>query len=154
MNKLILQCGFLFAVLLSPGAYAGDIRVENAWARATAPGQDTAMVDFTITSAHSAKLVGFSSKVCKIAEMHSMTQDGGMMKMREVQSIDLPANHSVSLQESGYHLMLVGLYSPLKAGESVPLTLDVSEDGHDLKVKVMAEVKPLNAIMKKPMQGM
>lgn len=153
MNKLILQCGFLFAVLLSPGAYAGDIRVENAWARATAPGQDTAMVDLVITSAHPAKLIGFSSKACKTAEMHSMTQDNGMMKMREVQEIDLPAG-SVSLQESGYHLMLVGLYSPLKAGESVPLTLDVREDGHDLKVKVMAEVKPLTAIMKKPMQGM
>ncbi len=154
MYKLILQCGFLFALLLSSGAQAGDIRVEDAWARATAPGQDTAMVDFTITSTHPAKLVGFSSKVCKIAEMHSMMQDGGMMKMREVQSIDLPENQRVSLQASGYHLMLVGLYSPLKAGDSVPLTLDVREAGHDLKVKVMAEVKPLAAIMSKPMPGM
>ena len=151
MNKL--RCGFLSAMLLSCSAYAGDIEVGNAWARATAPGQDTAMVDLVITSAHHAKLVGFSSKACRTAEMHSMTQGDGMMKMREVQEIDLPAGR-VSLQESGYHLMLVGLYSPLKAGESVPLTLDVREDGHDLKVKVMAEVKPLTAIMKKPMQGM
>ena len=151
MNKL--RCGFLFAMLLSCSAYAGDIQVRNAWARATAPGQDTAMVDLVITSAHRAKLVGFSSKACKTAEMHSMTHEDGMMKMREVQAIDLPAGR-MSLQESGYHLMLVGLYSPLKAGESVPLTLDVREDGHDLKVKVMAEVKPLTSVMKKPMQGM
>ncbi len=140
-------------MLLSCSAYAGDIQVRNAWARATAPGQDTAMVDLVITSAHRAKLVGFSSKACKTAEMHSMTHEDGMMKMREVQAIDLPAGR-MSFQESGYHLMLVGLYSPLKAGERVPLTLDVREDGHDLKVKVMAEVKPLTSVMKKPMQGM
>ena len=112
------------------------------------------MVDFIITSAHRAKLVGFSSRVCEIAEMHSMTQEGGMMKMREVQAIDLPENQSVSLQASGYHLMLVGLHAPLKEGERVPLTLDVREEGHDLKVTVMAKVKPLNAVMNKPMPGM
>lgn len=153
MNKFIrLSAGT--ALLFSLGAHAGDIRVENAWARATAPGQDTAMVDFIITSAHRAKLVGFSSRVCEIAEMHSMTQEGGMMKMREVQAIDLPANQSVSLQASGYHLMLVGLHAPLKEGERVPLTLDVREEGHDLKVKVMAKVRPLAAVMNKPMTGM
>ncbi len=152
MNTYIRLCA-VSAMLLSLGAHAADIRVEHAWARATAPGQDTAMVDLTITSAHRATLVGFSSKVCESAEMHSMTQKDGMMKMREVDSIDLPRG-SMSLEKSGYHLMLVGLHSQLKEGERVPLTLDVREDGRDIRVKVIAEVRPLTAVMDKSMPGM
>lgn len=144
MTKLIKLCGLLGAMLLSASVYAADIQVEGAWARATAPGQDTAMVDLVITSAKEASLVGFSCPACKTAEMHSMTHDNGMMKMREVKSIELPAGRRVSLSESGYHLMLIGLKAPLKAGDSVPLTLNIKlADKTMVKVEVKAEVKPL-----------
>jgi periplasmic copper chaperone A len=143
MTKLIKLCGLLGAMLLSLSVYAGDIQVEGAWARATAQGQDTAMVDLAITSAKDARLTGFSSTACKTAKMHSMTHDNGMMKMREVQSIELPAGRRVTLNESGYHLMLSGLNAPLKAGDSVPLTLNIKVGGKDVKVEVVAEVKPL-----------
>lgn len=141
--KLLKLCSFLGAMLLSASVYAGDIQVDGAWARATAPGQDAAMVDLTITSAKAASLVGFSSPVSKTAEMHSMTHDDGMMKMREVKAIDLPAGKHVALGESGYHLMLTGLTAPLKAGESVPLTLNVRTGNAIVKMDVKAEVKPL-----------
>jgi len=140
MKKLCLLLG---AMLLSSGVYAGDIQVEGAWSRATAQGQDTAMVDLAITSAKDARLVGFSSPACKTAQMHSMTHDSGMMKMREVQSIELPAGRRVVLNERGYHLMLIGLPSPLKAGDSLPLMLNIKVGGKDVKVDVVAEVKPL-----------
>ena len=144
---------FFSMLFLTGAAHAADISVSQAWARATAPGQDTAMVDLVITSAHRSRLLGFSSPVCKTGEMHSMKQDGGMMRMREVDSIDLPRG-SMSLEKSGYHLMLVGLKEPLKAGESVPLTLDVQEGGREVRVKAVAEVSPLTGAMMKPMQGM
>ena len=144
MNKFIV---LLLAMLYSAGALAADLQVENAWARATAPGQETAMVDLTITSAKDAQLVGFSSTVCKSAQMHSMAHEDGMMKMREVQTIKLPAGRSVSLKESGYHLMLIGLQAPLKAGDSVPLTLSVKVAGKVEKVEAVARVQPMIAPM-------
>lgn len=144
MNIQIKLGALLGAILLSANVYAGDIQVEGAWARATAPGQDSAMVDLSITSAKEAKLVGFSSPACKTAQMHSMTHDNGMMKMREVQSIELQAGKHVALGESGYHLMLIGLKAPLKAGDSVPLTLNIKlADKTTVKVEVKAEVRPL-----------
>ena len=147
MTYLFRFVCLLASMLLSASVFAGDIQIENAWARATAPGQDTAGVDLTITSKLAATLVGASSTVCKTIELHSMTMthDSGMMKMREVPAIALPAGKRVNLGESGYHLMLIGLKSPLKPGDSVPLTLDIKVPDHTVNVDVMAEVKPLTA---------
>mgnify|MGYP001613472854 FL=1 len=50
MNKLFRFGGLLAALLLSAGVYAGDIQIEGAWVRATAPGQEEASLDFSITS--------------------------------------------------------------------------------------------------------
>lgn len=145
MSNLFRIGGLLAAMLLSASVFASDIKVEKAWARATAPGQDTAGVDLTITSKQDATLVGASSTVCKTIELHSMTMthDSGMMKMREVETIELPAGKPVNLGKSGYHLMLTGLNAPLKAGENVPLTLDIKVSDRTLKVETKAEVRPL-----------
>lgn len=147
MSNLFRIGGLLAAMLLSASVFASDIKVEKAWARATAPGQDTAGVDLTITSKQDATLVGASSTVCKTIELHSMTMthDSGMMKMREVPAIKLPAGKLVNLGKSGYHLMLTGLKAPLKAGESVPLTLDIKVADLTVKVEAKAEVRPLTA---------
>jgi copper(I)-binding protein len=75
-----------------------------------------------------------------------MTHENGMMKMRQVDAIELPAGQAVNLGASGYHLMLMGLKQPLQAGEHDTLTLKVrTADGQERKVAVNAEVKPLNA---------
>jgi copper(I)-binding protein len=134
------------ALLMSANVYAGDIQVENAWARATAPGQDAASVDMTITSKHAATLVGVSSRVAKTGQLHSMAMEGGMMRMREVEGIVLPAGKAVSLGESGYHLMLSGLKAPLKEGETVPLMLSIRVGKKRVvQVKAGAEVSSLTA---------
>jgi len=118
--------------------------VEGAWARATVPGQDSGMADLTITSKQAASLVGVSSPAAGSVQLHSMTHEGGMMKMREVSSIELPAGKPVVLGQSGYHLMLIGLKAPLKAGDSVPLTLNVKVVNKGVvKIEARAEVKPL-----------
>lgn len=144
MTKYYRWGCLLAGVLLSAAVQAGDLKIEAAWSRATTPGQDTAMVDFFITSKQAATLVGFASPASKTVELHSMTHDGGMMKMRQVNSLELPAGKRVGLGESGYHLMLVGLKAPLKAGDSVPLTLSVKVASKAVvKVEAKAEVKPL-----------
>lgn len=146
MHKPFWFGGLLAAMLLSVNVYAGDIQVEAAWSRATAPGQDAASLDLTITSKQPAILLGVSSTASRTVEMHSMTHGDGMMKMREVKAIELPAGKRVSLGESGYHLMLVGLKAPLKAGENIPLKLTIKvANKRTVKVEAKAEVKPLTA---------
>jgi len=68
-----------------------------------------------------------------------------VMKMREVKVIELPAGKRVDLGTSGYHLMLVGLKAPLKAGKDIPLTLNIKVANRTVKVKTKAEVRPLTA---------
>lgn len=144
MTKFYRCTGLLAGLLLSASVQAGDVQIEGAWSRATAPGQDTAMVDLSITSKQAATLAGFSSTASKTVELHSMTHDNGVMKMREVKSLELPAGKRVNLGESGYHLMLIGLKAPLKAGDSVPLALNIKAPNKAMvKVETKAEVKPL-----------
>ncbi len=150
MTKLYQLGGLLAGMLLSASIYAADIQVEGAWARATAPGQEAGMADVTITSKQAATLVGFSTPACKTPELHTMVHEGGVMKMRQVKSIELPAGKRVSLIEGGYHLMLIGLTAPLKAGETVPLTLDIKVGNKTTKVQTKAEVKPLTEIKPAP----
>jgi hypothetical protein len=145
MMRNLNRFGWLVtALLLSAGVHAADIQVEGAWARATAPGQDSGMVDLRITSKQAASLVGVSSPAAGSVALHSMTHEGGMMKMREVKSLELPAGKSVDLGQGGYHLMLNGLKAPLKAGDSVPLTLNIKVANKTMvKIEAKAEVRPL-----------
>lgn len=146
--------GLLAAMLLSTNIYAGDIQIEGAWTRATAPGQEAAGVDMTITSKQAAMLVGVTSPVASAAELHSMTSEKGMMRMREVKSIALPAGKRLNLRESGYHLMLNGLKAPLKEGEAVPLTLSIKVGKHGVvKIEALAEVRSLHATSAATQEG-
>ncbi len=134
------------ALLGATQVYAGEVAVSAAWARATAPGQGSAAVYLRITSQQQASIVAVSSPAADSAEMHSMTHDNGMMKMRALKTLPLPARQEVVLGSSGNHIMLTGLKRPLQAGNSVPLTLTVQfADQRREKVAVKAEVKPLTA---------
>lgn len=131
----------LAAALISLPALAGEVAVSTAWSRATAPGQDTGMVQAVITSKQAAQLVGAVSDASEAVEFHSMVHEGGMMKMRQVEAIDLPAGKSFDLGAEGYHLMLVGLKKPLVAGNQVELTLTLRfADGREEKVRTRAEI--------------
>ncbi|MDD2684922.1 MAG: copper chaperone PCu(A)C [Gallionella sp.] len=143
MKKVTQILGTAALMFAFTCAQADDVTVQNAWSRATAPGQNAAMADMTITSQQSAVLSGFACKVCAVAELHSMTHENGVMKMREVKSIELPAGKAVNLAEGGYHLMLLGLKKPLQAGENVPLTLNITTGKKTRKIDVQVEIRPL-----------
>lgn len=151
MKRLI---GFCAGVLFSLSAMAQDVTVSGAWARATAPGQDSASVSLNISSKRDARIVAVSTTVADTAELHTMKHENGMMVMRAVDSMALPAGKRVSLGR-GDHIMLVGLKHQLKAGERVPLTLTVEFAGkHRESVAVEAEVRPLTASGAMPMHDM
>ena len=144
MNKF-LWAG-LAACLFVSQAIAGEVTVSEAWARATAPGQDSAAVSLHITSNKDASIVAVSSAASASAEIHSMVHENGMMKMRALDALPLKAKQEVALGDDGNHLMLIGLKKPLVAGDSVALTVTVQfADKRKETVEVKAEVKPLTA---------
>jgi len=144
MHKLYKLGVLLVAMLINASVYAGDIQVEDAWSRATVPGQEAASADMTITSKQNAMLIGVSTPVSRAVEMHRMTSENSMMKMREVKTIELPAGKRVELGASGYHLMLVGLKAPLKEGDTIPLTLSIKSGKLGVaKVQAKAKVRSL-----------
>ena len=117
-----------------------DLRIEHPYARPTPPGARSGAAYFTIRNLGNAgdRLVGVASPVSKSAQVHSMTMDGNVMRMRALPSLDIPPNASVTLGPGSYHVMLVGLSHPLAAGDKVPLTLTFEKAG---KVDVSADVE-------------
>ena len=132
------------ALLAATSAAAGGVTVNESWARATAPGQDSGAVYLRIISQQDARIVAVVSPVADHASIHSMTHDKGVMKMRELETMLLPAGQEVAFASGGNHIMLSGLKKPLVAGDSVPLTLTIQfTDKNQQKVKVNATVVPL-----------
>lgn len=145
MRQIIV---LLIGALLTISAMAADtgVTVSDAWGRATAPGQDSGSIQLSVTSNKAAKLVAITSPLAGAVEIHSMTHENGKMKMRAVESIVLPAGKVVDLGKSGNHVMLLNLKQPLKAGNSVPLSLTVEfADKHKATVDAKAEIKPQGA---------
>ncbi len=141
--KRILCAGLLAMLAATPG-YADEVKVSNAWTRATAPGQDTASIQLTITSRKDATLVGVASGSAQSGEIHTMVMEGDVMKMRAIESLPLPAKTPVTLGADGNHLMLIGLRQPLKAGRKLPFALTVKfPDGRETVLKLLAVIKPL-----------
>lgn len=131
----------LVALAWSAFAAAGEVRVEDAWARATLPGQQVAGVYMTLTSEAEARLVGVESEAARSAEIHEMRHEDGVMKMRRVESLDLPAGLPVKLAPGGFHIMLMNIVRPLQAGQAVSLVLEVEEAGKRRSIPVQAPVR-------------
>ncbi len=138
--------GWMIAVaasLAAHAAWAANISVTDAWARATMPGQPVSGAYMRIQADADARLVGVSSSVVPRVEVHEMSMDGGVMRMREVKTIDLPKGKTVSLQPGGFHLMLMNLKKPIAAGDVIPLTLTVESGGKRQTVEVKAEARAM-----------
>ena len=152
----------------APAASAGSIQIVDAWARAAssmsgAMGQaqptGAAMGDMKptgaamgetggangamyMTSRNSGgaadKLIKAQSDVAKSVELHTVVNDGGVMKMRPVEAIEVPAGGETALKPGGFHVMLIGLTRDLKPGDKVAFKLQFANAG---TVDVQAEVR-------------
>jgi copper(I)-binding protein len=110
--------------LLAQTALAQTVLVQNAWARATVPGQMATGVFMSLSSPAGARLKSVSTPVAGIAEVHEMRMDGDVMKMAALKDgLELPAGKTVELKPGSYHLMLMDLKTALKKDSSIPLTL-------------------------------
>ncbi len=138
MKKLLTL--FTTGLLFSGAAMAADIAVESPYARATAPGQPNSAVFMQIRNQGEAtSLVAASSNAAKVVELHTHTNDQGVMRMRQIDAIDLPASSQVELAPGGLHIMLIGLEAPLQVGSQIELTLDFA-DGSSEQLAVPVEM--------------
>ncbi len=132
--RTLLGCG-LFLGALAPAwaeTAAEAVGVEAPYVRAVPPGQRNSAAFMRLNNgadqAHA--LVGARSPVAEAVELHTHSMRDGMMSMRPVERVDLPARERVSLQPGGLHVMLIGLRKQLELGQEVSLTL-VFEDGSE-----------------------
>ena len=140
MRKMVTVTISLIAALLASVAQA-QVTVQDAWMRATPPGAKIAAGYLTIHNAGAAdRLVGASSPTAERVETHVTMRQGDIMRMREVQGYDVPANGTLELKPTGAHLMFVNIKGPLKEGTSVPATLRFQHAG---EIKVEFPVRPL-----------
>lgn len=102
---------------------SANVEVKDAWVRSTVPGQKGTGAFMKITAKDGAKLVGVSSPVAGVGEVHEMKMEGDVMKMRALPSLDLPAGKAVELKPGSFHVMLMDLKQPLVKDSKVPLTL-------------------------------
>ena len=122
--KAVLALG-----LCAMGWAQAQTTAQGAWARGTVAAQKATGVFVQLRSPDAAKLVAGSTPAAGRVEIHEMNMDGGVMKMREVPALELPAGQTVELKPGGYHLMLMDLKQPLKDGETLALTLQIERAG-------------------------
>jgi len=130
------------AALLSSSLALADVSVKDAWVRGTVTGQMATGAFMELKSSDTAALLSVSSPVAATVEVHEMSMDKGVMKMRAVPKLDLPAGKAVALKPGSYHIMLMDLKQPLKKGDSVPLSFKI--EGKDKKLstlEIKAEVR-------------
>ena len=144
--KALVAAAFLASAASLP-AWAANVSVTEAWARATMPGQKVSGAYMQIQSDVDARLVGASSPAVPRVEVHEMKMDGDVMRMREVQSVDLPKGKTVSLEPGGFHIMLMNLPKPIAAGDVIPLTLVVESGGKRQTVEVKAQARAIGGAM-------
>ncbi|MCK9283091.1 MAG: copper chaperone PCu(A)C [Rhodocyclaceae bacterium] len=108
-------------------AFAAEVEVTAPWVRGTVTGQNATAAYMTLTSKRDFTLIGATTPAAGAAHVHSMKIEGGVMKMRAVDGVDLPAGKAVSFAPGGYHIMLTELKKPLAAGDSVALTLRLQD---------------------------
>ena len=146
MTKRSAQFTFSLAVLLATAAQA-QTTVAEPWIRGTVAQQKATGMFAQITSAKGGKLVSASSPAAGVVEIHEMSMEGNVMKMRALPNgLDLPAGKAVALKPGGYHVMLMDLKQALKTGDTVTVALVVQgADGSKETVEVKAPVKALNA---------
>ena len=121
---------------------AGALTVVDPWARASVGAVAGAFLTIR-NDGEADRLVGASSEIASEAMLHESRMEGGVMEMRHVDAIVVPAHGQISLKPGGYHLMLMGLKTPLKAGDTFPLTLVFEKGG---AVRVTAAVEALGSM--------
>jgi periplasmic copper chaperone A len=141
----ILTTGLTGSLACAEDVKAGDLVISQAWSRATPNGAKIGAGYFTIENKGKAadRLIGVSGEISGRIELHEMSMNNGVMKMRAVDGgLAIDPGKTVKLAPGGYHLMIMDLKSPLKQGDKIPVTLEFEKAG---KVAVTLDVQGVGA---------
>ena len=119
------------------------LELTDVWARETvaSASNSAAYLEIHNHSGSDDRLIGGSTPVADVVEVHDHRMDDGVMRMMHLSDgLEVPAGETVVLQPQGYHLMIIGLDEQLRAGETVPLALTFENAG---EISVTAEIRPL-----------
>ncbi len=112
------------ALGIATSASAQNVTIKDAWVRASVPGQNSTGAFMSISAVETTRLVSVASPVAGVVEVHEMSMDGGVMKMRAVEGgLEIAAGKTVEFKSGGYHVMLMDLKTALPKSSTVPLTL-------------------------------
>ncbi len=140
--RVVLALAILAAPAFAQDSIKGPIIAVDPWSRATSPRASVGAGYLTIRNrgAQPDRLVAATSPRAAKVEIHTMSLDDGIMRMRPLpDGLEVPAGGEASLAPGGNHVMLIGLKMPLKAGEQIPATLRFARAGLvEVKFKVVA----------------
>lgn len=136
----LLLSTFAATPLLAQKFDQGTLTITHPWARPTPPGLTVSAMYFSIKNHGNAadRLIGWSSPVAGRTELHETRMEGGMAKMRPVESVTIPAQGTIKAEPGGLHVMLLDLKQPLEVGKKIPVTLKFERAG---EVKVEAAIE-------------
>jgi copper(I)-binding protein len=157
-QRIIMQFVRLFALIVTlvfsvctwANGSIGSLHIEQAVARPSFPGQPSGAVYLSIENDGQKpdQLISISTPIAQSTQIHTMSMDGNVMRMREVNAIEIkPSSKLVMQPGNGYHVMLIGLKQPLKSGDKFPLTLTFEKAG---KLNVSVTVKDIQSGMTMP----
>jgi hypothetical protein len=118
----------------------GDLVVENPWARESVTRTGAAYLTVRNGGDADDRLIGVASEAADKALLHSSVMQDGVMRMRPVEAVEVPAHGAAVLEPGGVHVMLIGLKAPLEEGGSFALTLAFEHAG---EVEVMATIEDI-----------
>lgn len=146
LSSLVFMAVLIAAPACADEVKVGDLVITQAWSRATPGGAKIGGGYLTIENNGKTadRLVSGTSDIASKVEVHEMSMDNGVMKMRPVEGgLTIDPGKTVKLAPSGYHLMIMDLKAPLKQGEKVPVTLNFEKAG---KVSIVLDVGSIGAM--------
>ncbi len=134
-------------ILLNSSVWAASVNVEGAYVRHMPPTQSVtgAFMTFRNTTDADREIVSAESDVAERVELHTHLHDNGVMKMRQVEKIEVPARGETVLAPGGFHVMLIGLKQPLELGQMVDIKFNFDDGSSE---QIQAEVKSVMGGMK------
>lgn len=142
LKKILLLAALLLpACLVEAHEYEnGQLSIAHAWSMELPPNAPTVAAYFVISNkgAKADRLISVDSPIAGAAQLHEHVNKDGLMKMQQVETIEVPAGGTVTFAPMAYHVMLLDLKdrSKLTIGQAFPLTLHFEKAG-DLTVQVM-----------------
>jgi len=145
MNKFLISSLLALTASAWAQAPAANVEVKDPWVRATVAQQKATGAFMQLTAKADTRLVEVKSPVAGVVELHEMAMEKDVMKMRALTAgLGLPAGKPVELKPGSYHVMLMDLKGPVKAGDVVPVTLVFEgQDGKRETLEVKATARPL-----------